>query len=511
MCKLQTPFEDSFCELTFGSLHVAFSSFMLQATLIAFLLQLLLVEECSASFLESPVSHIRFEVDATDTSRRRFTPLDGITDAMVIVHSHCIFCFVFMCFLQRISFCRTEVANCPLTLLPAFAQFVKCKNQMYFFGGYDYDGSVMSKSVQVFDIANETRAWSIVATLPPGVAESHQGLACDAKHNRIFVIAGQLGPSCSPPVANAWLFDLTTMAFRRIVDLPLARHGPSAVVIAGHLHVFGGSDESRWRAAEEHWFIRLDDAGDPVGDWTVASFGVPESGAHAVVVNVDDSFILYLGAVSDICAQPSHVSLRDCNLLCDQSLDHKYTSIPIRFAYRCDVRVAVEVGGNCWESFDVPDTLISAPNVLEIHGANNRTTVLFVGGREPTPFEEAARAPIRVVPHVNLLDVHTLRWTTYPPLPLGVKSGVLVQHNNDVVVLDLTSSSRQDNLPRPPKTILRASLTRWLDFGQHLSQCLGSLRLRRLAIETVFSTPVSMGECGVPGDVCIAFTGIDNT
>jgi hypothetical protein len=29
--------------------------------------------------------------------------------------------------------------------------------------------------------------------------------------------------------------------------------------------------------------------------------------------------------------------------------------------------------------------------------------------------------------------------------------------------------------------------------------------------QTVFSTPVSMGECGVPGDVCIAFTGIDNT
>jgi hypothetical protein len=29
--------------------------------------------------------------------------------------------------------------------------------------------------------------------------------------------------------------------------------------------------------------------------------------------------------------------------------------------------------------------------------------------------------------------------------------------------------------------------------------------------QTVFSTPVSMGECGVPGDVCIAFTTIDNT
>lgn len=342
----------------------------------------------------------------------------------------------------------------------------------------------MSKSVQVFDVRDDRRAWSIVATLPPGMAESHQGLACDAEHDRIFAVAGQLGPSCAPPTASAWMLDLNTMTFRRIADLPLARHGPSAAVIAGHLHVFGGTDETRWRAAAEHWFIRLDAAGDPVGDWMVASYGVPESGAHAVVATVDDTFLLYMGAVDDICAQPPHVSLRECNLLCDQLLDRRTTSNAVRFAYRCRVSVAVESGGNCWEAFDVPDSKISAPNALEIRDANNRTGLLLVGGREATPFEEAARAPIRVVRHVNLLDVHTLRWTAYPPLPVGVKAGVLVQHNNDVIVLDLTRlGQHQSGAVLPPKVMLRANLTLWVDVVQRLNQCLRSLRLRRLVLD----------------------------
>jgi hypothetical protein len=301
--------------------------------------------------------------------------------------------------------------------------FVHCRATVFLFVTSDFDSYVASLDAKKQPLR--------LALLPPGFAASHQGLACDERHNRIFVVGD-----------GAWLFDLAALSFRRLSDLPLPRSDPSAVVIAGHLHVFGGVNETL-QPASEHWIMRLDDEGNLDAHWHLVPYTVPESGVRAVVVAVDNTFVLYFGGVYQ------H----------DATLHLNKSAAAMQFGYRCRVVVSV-MGGACWEPFFVPKSMRFAPNTLVVQSTDSRAGILCIGGD-------------LLSSDVHFLDVFTLQWTKLPSLPVGVHSGVVAQKNDEIFLISL----------RPPAVVLRANLASWNIVSVQLAMCLQSLNLRELHLE----------------------------
>jgi hypothetical protein len=299
---------------------------------------------------------------------------------------------------------------------------VHCRDTVFLFVTSDFDSYVASLDVKKQPLR--------LALLPPGFAASHQGLACDERHNRIFVVG-----------EGAWLFDLAALSLRRLSDLPLPRSNPSAVVIAGHLHVFGGVDETL-QPASEHWIMRLDDEGNLDAHWHLVPYTVPESGVRAVAVAVDNTFVLYFGGVDQYDAT-SHSSK---------------SAAAMQFGYRCRVVVSV-MGGACWEPFFVPKSMRFAPNTL-VMSTDSRAGILCIGGD-------------LLSSDVHFLDVFTLQWTKLPSLPVGVHSGVVAQKNDEIFLISL----------RPPAVVLRANLASWNTVSVQLAMCLQSLNLRELHLD----------------------------
>jgi hypothetical protein len=387
----------------------------------------------AAVIQDVPPAWLSFRIDETEASKDLFTPKRGATDGMTL----------------------------------------KCQEVEFVFGGYDFDGTVMSNVVQRFD----EKGFTVVARLPTEMAQSHQALACHERLGIAYAIAGQFGPCCSQPNAHSYLLDLATFEFRRGLDLPLARHGASAAIVSNMLHVFGGNLPNRWQPTFEHWFVSLDSqTGDMVGDWKMSRVLSPLGGAHAIAFT-HGQFFYFFGAVAPEQPAMHAKSLYECNLRGDRmGLGSGNVSIPTRAAFRCRANLVLQ-GRNCWEPIATPPEHTGAMSTVFVRDpSSNRSSILCLGGRQPTPFREAAVAPIRTVPFVQMLDLHTLQWTIFPPLPVPIKAGVAGIFGDNIVVLDLTSWRQVGVAAVPkPKAILRASLSRWREHLPDLEGCLRSV------------------------------------
>jgi FAD/FMN-containing dehydrogenase len=306
---------------------------------------------------------------------------------------------------------------------------------------------------------DSTPVWSVEAALPADLAQSHQALACNAELQKIYISGGQFGASCSSPTNVTYVYDIATRTFERGPSLPQRMHGAASGLIDDYLHVFGGNTEMRWNSTYEHFFARVSPVdGRVVGEWQRAAFDVPQGGTHSVMFAVAP-FLYYIGPVDIEQAHFANASsLRECNERTGAmlSLQHVRTfSNPCPRAYRCRASYAI-AGRNCWEPIWVPPRDVVAPTQLVV---DERFLFLF-GGRRPTSF--FVPGPVLTHGLVNRLDLVTLEWTAFAPLPVPVKGGVAAVLNDRIVVLDFTSWRRRGDTPTPPpKAVLFANLAKW--------------------------------------------------
>jgi FAD/FMN-containing dehydrogenase len=173
---------------------------------------------------------------------------------------------------------------------------------MIFVGGYvnNYNGA--SRSIQFFNISSQRWMPERRLEIPPGIADTHQGVAFDADTRLLYIVSGQIGGGCSPAVATVARIHIDTGDYEMLPSLPKPRYYPGVAIVtrtgsttAGadptekHLHVFGGAAEIRNQTATDHWRLILstnDDTrdNDNKHDAVASSWheleAVPDAGTH---------------------------------------------------------------------------------------------------------------------------------------------------------------------------------------------------------------------------------------
>jgi hypothetical protein len=145
--------------------------------------------------------------------------------------------------------------------------------------------------------------------LPPGVAETHQGIAYDDDTKMLHIVSGQLGGGCRPAVTTATRINIDSGVYEMLPSLPSPRYGLGAAILTDpdhpsilHLHVFGGAAENCNQTATNHWRLILDhgrDAKVKLVDTTWQELeAVPDSGTHGRAVVHKGA--IYCTAFSDL-------------------------------------------------------------------------------------------------------------------------------------------------------------------------------------------------------------------
>src|SRR6267142_6647715 len=129
-----------------------------------------------------------------------------------------------------------RLAPAPSRRLDAGA--IQIGHLLYCFAGYESQDQMVSV-IDVFDLAS--CLWVDRIAMPLDVPQSHFALSCEA--NRYFYLAaGQLGPRCSPAVADVFAWDLVENTWASLPALPEPRHAPTMQFFGGRLHLVGGAE-----------------------------------------------------------------------------------------------------------------------------------------------------------------------------------------------------------------------------------------------------------------------------
>ncbi len=186
-----------------------------------------------------------------------------------------------------------EAQPCPQKRVEAARMQVGSK--LFVFGGY-ITLETVSRRVDLFDL--ETQRWQQIGTLPVDAAETHNGTVYDG-HNHIYLIGGQLGPSCSPVSANCFVFDIRTYQWSKLPPLPEGRYMSLIHLHKGRIHYISGTMPDRCSPADQHWSIGVANGRSTEAEWTShAPISSPRT--HTASYLHNDEMFVFGGQTGDV-------------------------------------------------------------------------------------------------------------------------------------------------------------------------------------------------------------------
>lgn len=183
---------------------------------------------------------------------------------------------------------------------------------VFAFGGYIDLGKV-SQRVDRYDMRSDS--WQQVSSLPEGMAQTHNGVACDGRCHA-YLLSGQLGPHCSPATSRCWSFNTRSHSWSELPPLPEARYMPLAYLSQGRLHCMAGTLANRMGLAHQHWSIAVDDGMATEDHWRVEA-DLDWSRTHTATLPVDHELLVFAGQTGDVKAIEG-----DPEFLCDFSCNN---------------------------------------------------------------------------------------------------------------------------------------------------------------------------------------------
>lgn len=323
-------------------------------------------------------------------------------------------------------------------------------------GGYAEDYSKVTKILQFFNITS--KVWDEVA-LPNKIGETHQAVAFDKTGRWVYVVSGQLGAGCLPPVSTVMRIHADSRQIQILPPLPLPRYAPSAVVVPvadgtdTYLHVFGGVSEDRRSISLHHW--RLDvssNLADIASNVWETQQHVPDAGLHAAAAyNENDGYIYYTGfCANDFAVMVNSSDMAAC-LQHDRSISDAHhvprNGLTVRFA-TSNARGTSMIGH--WERLeDMP--LASCHSGTTITAYNR---MILFGGVQAQPVRE--NGPV-IVAHnvVQAFNIQTLSWEVMSFLPESIKNGIVWIEESGAVKLFKTGEHHRPGKHRPYSKLLK--------------------------------------------------------
>lgn len=159
----------------------------------------------------------------------------------------------------------TRLADAPIARYEATTHVFNGK--AYQFGGYKDSQFHVSREYRVFNPTTNT--WTLLGTLPAGLAETHNGVADDGKY--IYLVggfSGDLKENLNPPQVGSkrvFRFDPAANKWTEMPSLPQAQGAGGAAIIGRMLHYIGGNNSDRVTNVGTHWVLNLD---NPSAGWT---------------------------------------------------------------------------------------------------------------------------------------------------------------------------------------------------------------------------------------------------
>jgi hypothetical protein len=256
---------------------------------------------------------------------------------------------------------------------------------LYCIGGYANQEHVLS-FIDVFDLAR--CKWASRVPMPARMPQSHLALACE-RNRYIYSAGGQLGPRCSPAVADVFVLDTVEWKWRSLPSLPEPRYAATMQFLRGRLHVIGGSEPDRFTPASDHWSLGVCDGRAIETRWRVES-PIPRAGMHRASAVVQDHLYVFGGQEGDFIAVPG-----DPKFTCtgdtveciyadvyqwDQINWVRFPDMPVASSHN-EFSVAVHgefvliTGGSCYK--DPKTFAIELTDVVQACDTRNRTWVVM--------------------------------------------------------------------------------------------------------------------------------------
>lgn len=293
---------------------------------------------------------------------------------------------------------------------------------LYCLAGYERQERVLS-AIDIFDLAS--CQWVDQIAMPAEVPQSHFGLACEA--NRYFYWAGgQLGPSCSPAVSDAFVWDIRDGTWRSLPALPEPRYAPTMQFFRGRLHLIGGARPDRYTPASEHWSLGVSNGKAEDSDWRLEP-PIPHAGMHRSSAVVHDRLYVFGGQEGDFIAVPGDPKFT-CNGL---TVEHVYPDV-----------YEWSGAGKSW--MRLPDMLIPCSHTefsLVVHG----DLVLIAGG---SCYKDPKTFAIELTDAIQVFNTRTQSWMIGGRLPFRVKTCLVASYHGWLYI----SGGQRDqgvNDPRP--------------------------------------------------------------
>ena len=176
---------------------------------------------------------------------------------------------------------------------------VQIGHSLYCIAGYEDQEHVLNV-VDIFDLAQ--CRWADQIPIPAGMAQSHLALACET-NRYIYAGGGQVGPRCSPAVADVFAFDTLDREWLSLPPLPEPRYAATMQFWRGRLHFVGGSMPDRYTPASEHWSLGVRNGRTTERRWRVER-PIPRGGMHRASAVVQDRMYVFGGQEGDFIAIP---------------------------------------------------------------------------------------------------------------------------------------------------------------------------------------------------------------
>lgn len=207
--------------------------------------------------------------------------------------------------------------SCPERRVEATRMQVGSK--LFVLGGYVTLDRV-SQRVDLFDM--ETNRWTALGSMPDDAPQTHNGTAHDGR-DHIYLIAGQLGPNCSPVSAVCYAFHIHRHTWHKLPPLPEGRYMPLVHERNGRLHCLSGTKKDRVSPAHDHWSLGVRDGQATESVWREEK-PLPSPRTHTASYRVGDEVLVFGGQTGDVPAIEGDPDYR-CNF--DSVLDVVYDEV----------------------------------------------------------------------------------------------------------------------------------------------------------------------------------------
>jgi hypothetical protein len=293
---------------------------------------------------------------------------------------------------------------------------------LYCLSGYASQEKVLSV-VDIFDLAR--CQWVNKIPLPPSFPHSHFALAGEA-NRYVYLAGGQLGPRCSPAIADVFVWDLDEKTWRSLPALPEPRYAPTMQFFRGRLHLIGGSKPDRYTPVDDHLSLGVCSGVARESKWRVET-PIPRAGMHRASAVVQNRLYVFGGQEGDFIAVPG---------------DPKFT---------CDGRTVEHIYGEAyvWHNDEknwtrLPDMPVSASHIdysLIVSGDQ----IVIAGG---SCYKDPRNFSVQLTDVIQAFDVRTRSWTIAGRLPFRVKTCMVAAYDGWLYVSGGQRDSGVDD-PRP--------------------------------------------------------------